>query len=37
MAQTVSVIVEFDDHARLGAIIGDRNCPLKHMQQANIM
>jgi transposase len=37
MAQTVSVIVGSDDRARLGAIIGDRNRPLKHTQRANII
>ncbi|MGK7871533.1 hypothetical protein, partial [Falsiroseomonas sp. E2-1-a20] len=30
-AQTVSVIVGSDDRARLRAIIGDRNRPLKRM------
>jgi transposase len=37
MAQTVSVIVGSEDHARLAAIIGDRNRPLKHTQRANII
>ena len=37
MAQTVSVIVGSDDRARLAAIIGDRNRPLKHTQRANII
>jgi transposase len=37
MAQTVSVIVGSDDRARLGAIIGDRNRPLKHTQRAKII
>ena len=37
MAQTVSVIVGSQDRARLAAIIGDRNRPLKHTQRANII
>ena len=37
MAQTVSVIVGLQDRARLAAIIGDRNRPLKHTQRANII
>src|SRR3954466_8058791 len=37
MAQTASVIVASDDTARLRAIIGDRNRPLKHTQRANII
>jgi transposase len=37
MAQTVSVIVGSEDRARLAAIIGDRNRPLKHTQRANII
>jgi hypothetical protein len=37
MAQTVSVIVGSEDRARLAAILGDRNRPLKHMQRANIV
>ncbi|NUB29806.1 IS630 family transposase [Azospirillum brasilense] len=37
MAQTVSVIVGAEDLARLAAILGDRNRPLKHVQRANII
>jgi transposase len=37
MAQTVSVIVSVEDRARLAAIIGDRNRPLKHVQRAWII
>ncbi|HYD69317.1 IS630 family transposase [Azospirillum sp.] len=37
MAQTVSVIVGPEDRARLAAILGDRNRPLKHVQRANII
>jgi transposase len=37
MAQTVSVIVGSEERARLAAILGDRNCPLKHVQRANII
>jgi transposase len=37
MAQTVSVIVGSEDRARLAAILGDRNCPLKHVQRTNII
>jgi transposase len=37
MAQTVSVIVGSEDRARLAAILGDRNRPLKHAQRANII
>jgi transposase len=37
MAQTVSVIVGPEDRARLTAILGDRNCPLKHTQRVNII
>jgi transposase len=37
MAQTVSVIVGTQDRARLTAILGDRNRPLKHVQRANIV
>jgi transposase len=37
MAQTVSVIVGFEDRARLAAIANDRNRPLKHLQRANII
>ena len=37
MAQTVSVIIGSEDRARLAAILGDRNRPLKHTQRANII
>ena len=37
MAQTVSVIVGFEDRAHLAAIANDRNRPLKHLQRANII
>jgi transposase len=37
MAQTVSVIVGTQERARLTAILGDRNRPLKHVQRANIV
>ncbi len=37
MAHTVSVIVGFEDRARLAAILKDRNRPLKHLQRANII
>ena len=37
MAQTVSVIVRNEDRARLIAVLGDRNRPLKHVQRANIV
>jgi transposase len=37
MAQTVSVIVGSQDRARLAAVLGDRNRPLKHVQRANII
>jgi hypothetical protein len=37
MAQTVSVIVRPEDRARLAAILGDRNRPLKHVQRVNII
>jgi transposase len=37
MAQTVSIIVGSEDRARLAAIIGDRNRPLKHVQRARIV
>ena len=36
MAQTVSVIVSPEDRARLAAVIGDRNRPLKHVQRVRI-
>jgi transposase len=37
MAQTVSVILGSEDRAHLAVILGDRNRPLKHIQQANII
>jgi transposase len=37
MAQTVCVIVNAEALARLGAIIGDRNRPQKHIQRARIV
>lgn len=37
MAQTVSIIVGAEDRARLVAILGDRNRPLKHIQRVNII
>jgi Homeodomain-like domain len=37
MAQTVSIIVTLEDRARLAAVIGDRNSPLKHVQRARIV
>jgi transposase len=37
MAQTVNVIVQPDDRARLAAVIGNRNAPLKHVQRARIV
>ena len=37
MAQTVSVLVSPGDRARLTALLGDRNRPLKHIQRAKII
>src|SRR5271157_236739 len=37
MAQTVSIILFPEDHARLAAVIGDRNSPQKHVQRAQII
>jgi transposase len=37
MAQDVCVIVRAEDRARLAAVIGDRNRPLKHVQRARIV
>jgi len=34
MAETVNVIVAIEDHERLLAIIGNRKCPLMHVQRA---
>ncbi len=35
VAQTVSIIVGPEDRARLAAVLGDRNRPLKHVQRVN--
>jgi transposase len=37
MAQTVDVIVDADDRARLAAVVGDRNRLQKHVQRARIV
>jgi transposase len=37
MAQEVSVIVGAEDRARLAAVVGDRNRPLKHVQRARMV
>ena len=37
MAQTVCVLVNAEDAARLEAIVADRNRPLKHVQRARII
>jgi len=37
MAQTVNVVVDAEDRARLAAVIGDRNRPQKHVQRARIV
>lgn len=37
MAQTVCVIVNAEDRARLAAIIADRNRPQKHVVRARIV
>ncbi len=37
MAQTVSILLQADDGARLAAIIGDRNRPQKHVLRARII
>jgi transposase len=37
MAQTVNVIVDAEDRARLAAVVGDRNRPQKHVQRARIV
>lgn len=37
MAQTVSIILNNADRDRLDQIVGDRNCPLKHVQRAKIV
>src|SRR5215468_285807 len=37
MAQELCVLVSDEDRAHLGAVIGDRNRPLKHVQRARII
>ena len=37
MAQTVSILLQADDGARLAAVIGDRNRPQKHVLRARIV
>jgi transposase len=37
MSQTVCVIVNYEDAARLEAIVADRNRSLKHVQRARIV
>jgi transposase len=37
MAQIVNVLVNSEDRARLAAVVGDRNCPQKHVQRARII
>ena len=37
MAQTVSIIITFEDRLRLAAVIEDRNSPQKHVQRARIV
>ena len=37
MAQTVCIIIEATERARLKAIVGDRSRPLKHIQRARIV
>src|SRR3978361_2099318 len=37
MAQTVCIILDATERARLNAIIGDRSRPLKHIQRARIL
>jgi transposase len=37
MAQIVNVLVSSEDRARLAAVVGDRNCPQKHVQRARII
>ncbi len=37
MAQTVSIIVRAEDHARLAAVVADRNRPQKHVLRARII
>ena len=37
MAQTVCVLVNAEEAARLEAIVADRNRPLKHVQRARIV
>jgi hypothetical protein len=37
MAQTVCIMLSFEDRARLAAVIQDRNTPQKHVQRARII
>jgi len=37
MAQTVCIILDATERARLNAIVGDRSRPLKHIQRARII
>jgi len=37
MAQTICILLGAEDRERLSAVIGDRNCPQKHVQRANIV
>ena len=37
MAQTVCVLLDVEERARLAALIGDRNRPQKHVQRARIV
>ena len=37
MAQELCVVVSDEDRVRLGAIIGDRTRPVKHVQRARIV
>ena len=37
MAQTVSILLQADDGARLAAVVGDRNRPQKHVLRARIV
>jgi Homeodomain-like domain len=37
MAQTVCILLGAEDRERLSAVVGDRNCPQKHVLRANIV
>ena len=37
MAQEICVVISAEDHARLAAIVEDRNRPLKHIERAQII